>query len=398
MFATPWSAVAALLAAASADAQTVNLPRYPAASPDGTVLTFSWRGELWKVPGSGGAAVRLTASPSNEGRSAFSPDGTSIVFDSDRDGGRNLFIMRSDGSAVRQLTFGEGGAALSGCGVDANGRAVAYFESSRDNDLYRATRPFMVPLDGGPVERVTDAFGGHPVATADGKSVIMERGGSAWSRRAYQGPDQRDVWMLDRTTGAFAPLTDWPGNDGWAFAAGSDLIYLTDRGNGRSVNVWRKPIAAAAGEAGTQLTKFDDDVRELTVSADGRMAFLTSWDGLFRLDLSKPGSAPVRLTVQGIEDEADRMRPRAVGRDVSEAQLSPDGKTIALVAFGDVYVKGMEERSPFVRVTRTPAREQDIAWRPDGSKLLFASDMDGNDSIYEATVAATRGELRSAFK
>jgi tricorn protease len=147
-------------------AQTVNLPRYPAASPDGTVLTFSWRGDLWKVPGSGGAAVRLTANPSNEGRSAFSPDGTSIVFDSDRDGGRNLFIMKSDGSAVRQLTFGDSAAILSGCGLDAAGRPVAYFESARDNDLYRATRPFMVPLDGGPVERVTDAFGGHPVASA----------------------------------------------------------------------------------------------------------------------------------------------------------------------------------------------------------------------------------------
>jgi tricorn protease len=396
--ATTWSvAAAAVLAAASADAQTVNLPRYPAASPDGTVLTFSWRGDLWKVPGSGGAAVRLTANPSGEGRSAFSPDGASIVFDSDRDGGRNLFIMKSDGSAVRQLTFGES-AILSGCGVDASGRAVAYFESSRDNDLYRATRPFMVPLDGGPVERVTDAFGGHPVATADGKAVLMERGGSSWSRRAYQGPDQRDVWMLDRATGAFTQLTNWPGNDGWAFPAGGDVVYLTDRGNGRSVNVWRKPMSGAAGDGGTQLTRFDDDVRELAVSADGRTAFLTSWDGLFRLDLSKPGSAPVRLTVQGIEDEADRMRPRAVGRDVSEAQLSPDGKTIALVAFGDVYVKGTEERSPFVRVTRTPARERDIAWMPDGSKLLFASDMDGDDSIYEATVAATRGELRSAFK
>ena len=388
----------ALGGASAVHAQTVNLPRYPAASPDGTVLTFSWRGDLWKVPGSGGAAVRLTANPSNEGRSAFSPDGTSIVFDSDRDGGRNLFIMKSDGSAVRQLTFGDSAAILSGCGLDAAGRPVAYFESARDNDLYRATRPFMVPLDGGPVERVTDAFGGHPVATGDGKAVIMERGGSAWNRRAYQGPDQRDVWMLDRATGAFRQLTDWPGNDGWAFPAGADLVYLTDRGNGRSANVWRKAMSAGAGDAGTQLTSFDDDVRELAVSSDGRTAFLTSWDGLFRLDLSKPGAQPVRLVVQGIEDEADRMRPRAVGRDVSEAQLSPDGKTIALVAFGDVYVKGMEERSPFVRVTRTPAREQDIAWMPDGSKLLFASDMDGNDSIYEATVAVTRGELRTAFK
>ena len=392
------AALAATGLAGTAVGSTVDLPRYPAASPDGTVVTFSWRGDVWKVPASGGAAVRLVAHPANEGRSAFSPDGASIVFDSDRDGGRNLFIMRSDGSAVRQLTFGDTAAILSGTGVDGSGRPVAYFESSRENDLYRAPRPYMVPLTGGPVERVTDAFGAHPVATADGARVLFERGGSSWLRRAYQGPDQRDVWMLDRKDGTFTRLTEWAGNDGWAFPSGTDVIYVSDRGNGRSANVWRKPMGAPASEPGTPLTTFDDDVRQLTVSADGRVAFMTVWDAIWRLDLTRPGATPVKLVIQGVEDEADRMRPRPVGRDVSEAQLSPDGKSIALVAFGDVYVKGMDERSPFVRVTSTPAREREIAWMPDGSKLLFSSDMDGNDSIYQATVTSTRAELRDAFK
>ncbi len=392
------SSLSVLALAAPCLAGTVDLPRYPTISPDGTVAVFSWRGDLWKCPVTGGGAVRLTAMPSNEGRAAFSPDGTSIVFDSDRDGGRNLFVMKSDGSDVRQLTFGDSAAILSACGVDAAGRPVAYFESSRDNDLYRATRPFMVPLAGGPVERVCDAFGGHPVATRDGKSVVMERGSSAWLRRAYQGPDQRDIWSLDRGTGRFTQHTDWKGNDGWAFVAGDDLVYLTDRGNGRSVNLWRKKFAAPPSDGGTQLTNFDDDIRELAVSADGRTALFTQWDGLWRLDLAAAGAQPVRVTVQGTEDEADRLRPRNVGRDVSEAQLSPDGKTMAMIAYGDVYVKGTDERSPFVRVTRTAARERDIAWMPDGSKLLFSSDLDGNDSIFEATVLQTRGEIRSAFK
>ncbi len=389
---------AAAAFASAALAGTVDLPRYPASSPDGNVLVFSWRGDLWKVAASGGSAVRLSAHPASEGRSAFSPDGASIVFDSDRDGSRNLYVMRSDGTAVRQLTFGDSACILSGTGLDGAGRPVAYFESSRENDLYRAARPYMVPLAGGPVERVTDAFGSHPLATADGKAVILERGGSAWFRRGYQGPDQRDVWSIDRASGKWTRHTDWLGNDGWAFPAGADIVYLTDRGDGRTVNVWRKAVTAPAADGGTQVTNFPEDVRELAVSADGRVAFVTVWDAVHRIDLSKPGAQPVKLAIQGTEDEADRVRPRGVGRDVSEAQLSPDGKSIALVAYGDVYVKGMEERSPFVRVTETPGREREIAWMPDGSKLLFVSDMDGDDSIYEATVTSTRGELRSAFK
>ena len=106
-------------------AVAVDLARFPALSPDGTVAVFSWRGDLWKCPVSGGAAVRLTGVPSNELRSAFSADGSQVVFESDRDGGRNLFVMRSDGSDVRQLTFGDA-ATLSGCGVDMAGRPVAF--------------------------------------------------------------------------------------------------------------------------------------------------------------------------------------------------------------------------------------------------------------------------------
>jgi tricorn protease len=390
--------LALLLPAGTALAGTVDLPRYPAASPDGNVVLFSWRGDIWKVPGSGGGAVRLTASDTNEGRSAFSPDGSRIVFDSDRDGGRNLFIMNSDGSDARQLTFGEAGAILSGTGVDGAGRQVAFFEASRENDLYRATRPYLVPLDGGPVERAMDCFGSHPVATKDGGTIVFERGGSTWTRRAYQGPDQRDVWTWNRADGKFTRKTEWAGNDGWAFPAGDDLVWVTDRGNGRSMNLWRKPMSAGPDVPGTQLTNFDDDIRELSVSADGRTAYMTVWDALWRLDLSKPDAQPVKMAVQAAEDEADRLRPRNVGRDITEAQLSPDGKVIALVAYGDVYVKGLDERSPFVRVTRTPAREREIAWMPDGAKLLFSSDSDGNDSIYEATVAQTRAEVRAAFK
>jgi tricorn protease len=398
LIATVAAAFVIALSAPSALAGTVDLPRYPATSPDGNVILFSWRGDLWKCPSTGGGALRLTSNAANEGRSAFSPDGASIIFDSDRDGGRNLFIMKSDGSDVRQLTFGDSAAILSGTGVDGTGRPVAYFESMRESDLYRAARPYMVPLAGGSVERACDAFGSHPLATRNGATVLFERGSSAWFRRGYQGPDQRDVWTFDRATGRFAQLTDWKGNDGWAFPAGEDIIYLSDRGNGKSINIWRKKFAAPATDPGTQLTSFDDDVRELAVSTDGRVAIFSNWDSLWRLDLVTPGAQPIKIAIQAAEDESDRIRPRSVGRDVTEAQLSPDGKTIAMVAYGDVYVKGVEERTPFVRVTRTPARERDIAWMPDGTKLLFSSDSDGNDSIYEATVTQTRGEVRSAFK
>ncbi|MFZ9916257.1 MAG: hypothetical protein ACO3IB_13125, partial [Phycisphaerales bacterium] len=79
-------------------AAVVDLPRYPALSPDGQTVVFSWRGDLWKASAAGGAATRLTANPSNETRSAFTPDGARIVFESDREGSRNLWIMDAAGA------------------------------------------------------------------------------------------------------------------------------------------------------------------------------------------------------------------------------------------------------------------------------------------------------------
>jgi tricorn protease len=392
------TAVSAFFVGSLAHGGVVDLPRYPAISPEGSVVVFSWRGDLWKAPISGGAAVRLTSHPANEGRSAFSPDGAQIVFESDREGGRNLFIMNSDGSGLRQLTHGDSSLTLSGTGVDGSGRPVAFVEGARENDLYRGARPYFVPLTGGTIERVHAAFGSHPVSNATGSTVLFERGGSDWARRAYQGPDNRNVWAWNRDGNSFTQLTDHPGNDGYAWFAGNDMVYLSDRGNGRSANVWRKPLTGTRGEGGRQLTNFDDDVRELVVSADGKTAAFVVWDSLYRLDLSDPNAQPVKVTVTGSEDSQDLTRTRNMGREVTEAQLSPDGKTMAFVAYGDVYVKGVDERSPFVRVTSNPWRERDIAWMPDGTKLLFVSDEDGNDSIYEATVELTRGELRKAFK
>ena len=135
------SRAAAVSSNAANAAGSVDLPRYPAVSPDGNVVVLSWRGDLWKAPATGGAAVRLTSHSANESRSAFSPDGTQIVFESDRDGGRNLFIMNSNGSGLRQLTYGDSALTLASTGVDASGRAVAFLEASRENDLYRAVRP-----------------------------------------------------------------------------------------------------------------------------------------------------------------------------------------------------------------------------------------------------------------
>ena len=85
-------------------AAEIDLPRFPAASPDGNFVTFTWRGDLWKGAADGGAATRLTSHPADESRSVWSADGTMIAFESTRDGGRNLYTIDPMGGSLRRVT------------------------------------------------------------------------------------------------------------------------------------------------------------------------------------------------------------------------------------------------------------------------------------------------------
>ena len=383
------------LLASNAIAATVELPRYPAASPDGTSVVFSWRGDLWRAPAAGGEAVRLTTNPGDDLRSIFTRDGTMLVFESSREGARNIWAMPAGGGEPRQLTFGDSPVLLGGLGTGADGKPVVMVDSSREGDLYRAMRPYQVSIEGGPLARVHDAFGTRPTANANGV-VLFERGGNSWLRRGYHGPDARDVWTY--TPGkppeqAFQRLTNWMGNDGQGQWLGNDAyLYLSDRDG--AVNLYRKALKDAIESGGTQLTAFPDDVTAFDVSADGNTVFLTRGTQLYRLDLTKPDAKPQALVINASADEPDPVEMRKVDRDITEAQASPDGKAMAFVAYGDVFVRSMDEKAPAVRVTSAPWHERDIAWSPDGTRLYFVSDASGNDDVMEALVSRTRSEIR----
>lgn len=184
---TVYSLLAVAALALPAAGAVVDLPRFPSLSPDGSVVVFSWRGDLWRANSAGGDATRLTSNPAAESRSAFTPDGSRIVFESERDGLKNLWSMTPDGGDLRRLTELDAPFALTSVGKLGE-NTVAFLESSLEGDLYRSSRPFVVPIAGGTPVRLHDAFGGGANASADGKKVLFERGGSGLPRRATPAP------------------------------------------------------------------------------------------------------------------------------------------------------------------------------------------------------------------
>jgi len=75
---------------------------------------------------------RLTETDAGESFPAWSPDGTEISFDSDRDGNWEIYVMASDGSDLRRLTNDPADDWITSWSPDGS---QIVFESKRDGKL-----------------------------------------------------------------------------------------------------------------------------------------------------------------------------------------------------------------------------------------------------------------------
>ncbi|NOZ79990.1 MAG: peptidase S41 [Acidobacteria bacterium] len=366
----------------SAGAVEVRFARYPAPSPDGSMIAFSWRGDLWVVSAEGGEARRLTANPAADRHPVWSRDGKLLAFSSNRFGNDDVFVMPADGSAPpRRLTF----ASLGDTPVDVtpDGKAVV-FVSRRDESVRWMAGIYAVQVDGGTPRLVQAALGDWAAFSPNGFDLAYVRGVTKWWRRGYRGAANREIW-LHTDDGSDVQVTRFEGDDDFPSWAGPHTIVFLSARSGRK-NVFTINVVTGAV---AQLTHHDgSDVRAPRCSADGRLVAYEFEDGLWTVPAS--GGEPRRLH---IEAPADFIRPsiehRKETKGAEELAVSPDGKLAAFVVHGDVFVTAIRSKKelalakpPTVRVTATPAREKDIAWAPDGKSLIFTSDRAGNDDLY----------------
>ncbi len=140
--------------AASADAQT-KLLRFP--DIHGERVAFSYGGDIWTAPTSGGTATRLTAHPGQELFPRFSPDGKQIAFTGQYDGDEQVYVVSATGGVPKQLTYYPASGPLPPrwgydhqvYGWTRDGKAIL-FRSVRDADGLRTkTALYTVPVGGG---------------------------------------------------------------------------------------------------------------------------------------------------------------------------------------------------------------------------------------------------------
>jgi tricorn protease len=359
--------------------------RYPAISPDGRTLVFTWQGDLWTVPSIGGEAVQLTSHPAHDYRPVWSPDGESIAFASDRYGSFQLFIVPARGGEPKRLTFHS--ADETPFAFTPDGRHLV-FGASRLDDAQNRQFPsgalselYQVPVEGGRVvQLLTLPAEDVAIGRAGALFVYHDRKGGENEWRKYQtSAIARDLWVWDREADTHVRLTDAGAEDrSPVLIPGSgDVVYLSESSG--SFNIHRMPLA---GGASTQVTSFrGSPVRFLSAADDGTLAF--GYDGLL-YTLAPGASEPARVPVRIASDwKANDERVVTVSGGIGQFSVSPTGREIAFVSRGEVFSTSVETGTT-KRITNTPAREVGVHFTPDSSAVVYASERDGRWGIWEA--------------
>ncbi len=369
------AAVLLLTFASAATATEALFCRYPAISPDGTAVAFSYQGDLWTVSADGGRALRLTAHAAYDGWPVFAPDGRSLAFASDRYGDFDVYVMPVGGGAPDRLTFAE--TTDLPRAFDPDGETL-HFTSRRLFDFPMTPQILSVPVTGGTPLRLADFFGDE-VATADGRTYVVAQGRVANGRMRYRGSYQRELWLWTRG-GDPMRLTENRGYDTNPMIAPDGRIYwVGDMGDAKTANVWTMDSDGGGKRA---LTDFEGDgVRWASLSADGgRIVFE---QGLHLYVLDTAGGEPRRLTVEVAADAIENpVVIETKSGDGDELAVSSDGEEYALAIDGEIVLFDKELGGRATVAVPGPWRELDLSFRPGSADtLLLVTDRNGEDQI-----------------
>ena len=364
----------------NAEAQTEKLLRYPALSPDGKEIAFSYQGDIWTVSTNGGEAVRRTVHSGYEYAPKFSPDGKQIAFSGKRFGNDDVFIIPAQGGEARRVTYHSSHDVLTDWAKDG----TLIFSTSREFKQAEWDREiYTVSAKGGTPYRLLNAVGYMAAKSPDGKFIAFVRGACRISREAYTGPANKDVWLYDIENDKFTKLTDYNGNDIYPqWGANGEIFFLSSR-NGR-YNIYKMKIDDNGNLVSKPqaLTNFKDEgIRYFSVGANGNLAAFEKHSDVYLLDVKNGEIKKVNIQI-GADYKLDPVVHKQFHSKATDYAVSPDGKLIAFTVRGEIFVKENKKgKSKSVNLTQSPARDFNPQWVSDSS-LIFVSDRNGEFDIY----------------
>lgn len=346
---------------------------HPAISPDARNLVFSFEGDLWKVNSEGGVALRLTAMEGNEINPRISPDGRWLAFSSNQNGNMDVYIMPMDGGDIQQLTYHEGSDEVDSWSWDSK---FIYFTSNR----YNRFSSYKVGRNGGTAQRIFPHFFNyvHGMVETPAGELLFNNSWESYSsanRKRYKGSFNPDIIGYNPKTKNFRQYTDYAGKDFWPSSDRKGKIYFaSDEGN-NEYNLF-----SFADQKKTALTSFKESIKRPLVSADGTKVVFEKDYQLFVYDVAakKSSRPPIQLSRNKV---LGKLKEFDVSAGISFFDLSADGKKLAFISRGELFVSDAEGK--FIRqMPSSGERAMEVKWLKDNKTLLFSQTYQGYQNWY----------------
>lgn len=361
--------------------------RYPSISPNGENIVFNYMGDLYKVSTKGGDAMRLTTNPAYDYNAIWSPDSKQIAFVSNRYGNKDIFIMSANGGKATRLTTHSANEIPSSFTPD--GKAILFSAAIAD-DFRNAMFPkgylselYSISIEGGRSVQILTTPALDARYNKDQSLLIytdLKAGENQW-RKHHTSAVARDIRAYHPATGEHTFLTTFKGEDRQPIFDNKEenIYYLSEKSG--SFNVWE--MNAKDPKQNKQITKFTENpVRFLSIDKNNTLCYG------FRGEIytQKQGEKASKVKVAIRNDHAPYQNEYLVKRSgAQDMAISPNGKEVAFVIRGEVYVTSVEY-STTKRITNTPEQERNVSFSPDGKKVIYAGERNGSWNIYQTKI------------
>lgn len=373
----------------------------PAWSPDGQSIAYtsdrSGNADIWVQSIGGGAPARITNAPEADDQPSWSPDGSLIAFRSEREGG-GLYLVSASGGVVRRIA---------GFGYrprwSPDGRHLLFISSTIE--IREAPKAYLVPAGGGTPREILagllPAFSWpHLAWHPDGRRISIwgHHRQSGWSLFTVRLDDESSAVASDVSPPVreeFERLAVRFGPFSWS--PSGRALYFTGASRGTS-SVWR---IAVDGDTlrwtggPERLTTGPGVHRNVAVSRDGkRLAFIIQNE---RTRLWSLPFDPVAGAVIGQETTLT-----SAGADASAPAISRDGSRLAYrVVRGareELWQRSLRDGREQLLVSGEGYPVFDAHWSPDGAQVAYRrgglTSTNGGDGHAVALLSLARNEER----
>ena len=376
---------------------------YPALSPDGDRVAFTWTGprqdntDIYVQQIGAGDPLRLTTDPQSDSNPVWSPDGRWIAFlrgnppHSLAPSARELRLVAPLGGPERKIA---------GIRVQETTVNAAFLTWCPDSTCLIATdttgegKPdglFTIAIETGDKKPLTQP---PPPAIADTNPAMSPDGTSLlFIRRETWGFGMPHVLRLGRDwtpsgDAVRVPVADLRPDHAVWLPDGKELLLAPNALAG-GAHLWRIPVS---GGVPVRLPYVGEEGVMPTVSnargGESRLVYVRSFvdNDIWRIDMASPG-APSTQPAVAIASTRDEIHP----------QISPDGRRVAFTSTRsgtwEIWVSDLDGVNA-VQLTslRAPSGTGAPHWSPDGQLIAFASDVDGQFDVF--VVAAGGGKPR----